>query len=385
MVWKSMLIVCALACLLAPAALAQDDRNPSVAILRYGGTAGETTFSEFGVLDMLEATGIISAEEREHLSARQDLDGENITIFWGDAGWDLAFANLMVDDALGREADVLIALTTPVTRTAVNATLDLDDPPAVLFASVFNPIEAGIADSLCEKPAHVTGSVVEAPYARTLSLLQEQNGDLSSIGILFSSGEITGIAGAEALESLAEELGLSVSQAAVNNLSDFPVASQSLADDAVDAIIAPIDAVTAQALPVISGIANENGIPVVYPILGAVYHGTTFGVGMTSHYQQGLHLGRLLTAQLSGELDTAATGLAVFIGQSHSVNLDAAAEQGIGIAQELIDSADIIIQNGEATQSEAFIAAYELHSQDYLQSAEAQAEAAAALAELQCA
>lgn len=384
MLMKTVLVLCALATLLAPAGLAQDDMNPSVAILRYGGTAGETTFSEYGVLDMLEATGLISAEERQHLSTRQDLEGEHINIFWGDAGWDLAFANLMVDDALGREADVLITMTTPVTRAAVNATLDLDDRPPVLFASVFNPAEAGIAESECEKPDHVTGSVIEAPYERTLSLLQAQNANLGSIGILFSSGEITGIAGAEALEQLAEGLGISVSQAAVNNLSDFPVAAQSLADDAVDAIIAPIDAVTAQALPVISGIANENGVPVVYPILGAVYHGTTFGVGMTSHYQQGLHLGRLLTAQLSGDLDIATTGLAVYTGESYSVNLDAASEQGLSIAQELIDSADIVIQDGEATQSEAFIAAYQLHSQEYLQSAEAQAEAAAALAALQC-
>ena len=365
-------------------AYGQDSDSPTVAILRYGGAPGETTFSEFGVLEILQADGFITAEERAALDTRQDLEGEHINIFWGDAGWDLATVNLMVDDALGREADAVITVTTPVTRAALNATLDMDEPPALLFASVFNPAESGIAAAACDKPAHATGSVIEAPYARALEVLQTQNPDLSAIGILFSTGETTGVAGAELVAQLAEDMGISVTQAAVNSLADFPLAAQSLADDMVDAIIAPIDAVTAQALPVISSIANESGIPVVYPILGSVYHGTTFGVGMTSHYAQGLHLGRLLAARLRGELDIAATGLAVYTGDAHSVNLDAAAEQVIDIAQTLIDSAHIVIENGEASQSEAFTAAYAIQSQAALQSEEARAAAAEFMASLAC-
>ena len=371
-------------CLLSFIGLAHADDNTLVAILRYGGTDGETTYSEYGVLEMLQAAGLINAEEREQLDTRSDVDGEHISIFWGDAAWDLANANLMVDDALGRGADVLITLTTPVTRTAINATADMDEPPGILFASVFNPAEAGIAQSACEKPDHVSGSVIQAPYERLLSLLQTQNPELSGIGVLFSSGEITGSSGADEIAALAEDLGISVSEAAVNNLADFPVAAQSLADSDVDAIVAPIDAVTAQALPVIAGIANESGIPVVYPVLGAVYHGTTFGVGIRSHYDQGLNLGRLLTAYLAGDLDLAATGLSVYTGESHSVNLDAAAAQDISISQELIDTADIVIQDGQASQSADFVAAYESRSMEDLQSDEAQAEAADFIASLQC-
>ena len=358
--------------------------NPTIAILRYGGTANETTFSELGVLDILQAAGAISAAERDLLDQRIDLEGEHINIFWGDAGWDLALANLMIDDALGREADALIALTTPVARAAANATADMDDPPPVLFASVFSPTDAGIAESTCEKPANITGSVIVAPYQRTLALLGEQNPDIVSIGVLSSSSEISGVAGGDEVEALAQERGWNVKRLAVNALSDFPLAAQSLADDLVDAIVAPIDAVTAQALPVLSGIANESGIPFVYPILGSVYHGATFGLGFMEHYEQGLHLGRLLTGYLAGELDVAATGIRSFMGEGHSVNLDAAAEQDLSIAQALIDSAEIVIQDGVATTSEAFNAAYQTHSQDHLRSAEAQAEAAAFMASLQC-
>ena len=381
---KKLLLLLLIASLCGGLALAQAGENPTVAILRYGGTADETTFSEYGVLDMLQAEGFITAEERQSLDTRQDLEGANITIFWGDAGWDLATANLMVDDALGREADVLITLTTPVTRAALNATADLDEPPPLLFASVFNPLEAGIAQPVCDKPAHATGSEIRAPYERALAVLMEQIPNLSVIGVISSSSEISGITGAAQISALAEAQGIEVERTAVIGLPDFPLAARSLADAAVDAIIAPIDAVTAQALPVISEIANENGIPFLYPVLGAVYHGATFGVGFMEHYAQGLHLGRLVTGTLSGELDTAATGIRVFSGESYSVNLDAAAEQGIEIAADLIEGADIVVSAGEDSKSEAFDAAYAVHSQEYLRSDEAREAASAAIDSLNC-
>ncbi len=378
----TILIITAAACI-APVA-AQEGDNPTLAILRYGGTDAETTFSEYGVLDMLQAEGYISAEERQTLDTREDLEGAYVNIFWGDAGWDLATANLMVDDALGRDADVLITVTTPVTRAALNATADMDEPPPLLFASVFNPLEAGIAQPVCDKPAHATGSEIRAPYERALAVLMEQNPNLSVIGVISSSSEISGITGAAQISALAEARGIEVERTAVISLPDFPLAARSLADAAVDAIIAPIDAVTAQALPVISEIANENGIPFLYPVLGAVYHGATFGVGFMEHYEQGLHLGRLVTGVLNGELDTAQTGIRVFSGDSHSVNLDAADEQGIKIAAALLESADIVISGGEDSKSAAFDEAYRTYSMDELRSAEVMEMGAGAIASLNC-
>ena len=377
----SVLILLALPMLHAAA----DGDAPVVAMLRYGGEPDETTWSEHGVLDMLQAEGYISAEERDGLDLRNDLEGENITIFWGDAGWDLATANLMIDDALGRAATALVTVTTPVTRAAVNATADMDDDaPVVLFASVFSPVESGIFTTACEKPANATGSVIHAPYARALSLLQAQDSDIGSIGVIHSSTEISGIAGAEEISALADDMGLAVEVAAVNAIGDFPAATASLTGKGVDAIVAPIDALTAQALPVVSKVANENGIPFLYPVLGAVYHGATFGVGFLDHYAQGIHLGRLLTRHLAGELDPAATAARVFTGESHSVNLDAAEEQGIDISQALIDSAEIVIQDGVASQSDAFQAAYATLDIAGLRSGEARDAADAIFESLIC-
>ena len=221
----AILIIAAVACITPVAG--QNGDNPTVAVLRYGGTPEETTFSEYGVLDMLQATGMISADERVHLDTRQDLEGENINIFWGDGGWDLALVNLMVDDALGRDADVLIALTTSRWR----ARQPTPHPIWTMRRRCFSlpcsaPQTLASPESSCDKQVNVTGSVIVAPYERTLALLGEQNPDMSSIGILSSSTEISGLLAAIQSRRLAGELGLDVKRLAVNTLSDFPLAAQ---------------------------------------------------------------------------------------------------------------------------------------------------------------
>ena len=365
-------------------AAAQESDKPTVAILRFGGVAEQTTLSEYAVLDALMAEEFISEPERDQLGARQDLEGQRIDIFWGDAGWDLAAANLMVDDALGREADILVTLTTPVTRAALNATEDMDDPPPVLFASVYNPIEGGIASSSCEKPAHATGAELRAPYDRALALMQELVPDLDSVGVIHSVSEISGASGADEIRALAAAQEIEVKTMAVTGFSDFPLAAQGMADSAVEAMIAPIDAVTAQALPIISDIAIENGIPFLYPVLGAIFHGATVGVGTVDHYEQGLHLGRLLISALAGELDTSVTGIRAFTGERHSVNLDAAAAMGVDVPASSIESADVVLREGEASVSDAFRAAYALRGMAWLQSDEARQQARDAIESLRC-
>ena len=361
---------------------AQDEDNPTVAILRYGGAAEETTFSEYGVLDMLQARAIfggrapiagyapgLGGREYRHLLGRRRLGS-------GDR-------QLMVDDALGREADVLITVTTPVTRAALNATADMDEPPPLLFASVFNPLEAGIAQPVCDKPAHATGSEIRAPYERALAVLMEQNPNLSVIGVISSSSEISGITGAAQISALAQAQGIDVERTAVISLPDFPLAARSLADAAVEAIIAPIDAVTAQALPS-SARSQREWHPLSLSGAGRGLSWRYLRRRLHAALRAGLALGRLLTGVLDGELDTATTGIRVFSGESHSVNLDAAAEQGIAIASALINSADIVVSGSEDSQSGAFGAAYALQSQEYLASDEARAAASAAMESLAC-
>ena len=121
-------------------------------------------------------------------------------------------------------------LSTPMTQAAINATSDMDIPPAIIFAAVFNAAAAGIAESACEKPAHVAGAEASTPYEEVLPLLLVQDPDLQTIGTIFNPAEASSVAGAEAIVAAGENLGLNVEQTSVTGMADLRAATQSLAN-----------------------------------------------------------------------------------------------------------------------------------------------------------
>ena len=165
MLKKLFLILILFALLISvPAGLAQDDENPTVAILRFG-ESSDLLPTDIGIFEVLQANGIISSEEftdwytslfwaPNQLGA---FEGENVTILRRDPGEDFAAINLIVDNMLDQDVDVIVAISTPMTQAVVNATWDMEDPPAVLFTAVYDPYAAGIAQSPCIKPDYITG------------------------------------------------------------------------------------------------------------------------------------------------------------------------------------------------------------------------------------
>ena len=336
--------------LLALAGYAQD--IPTVAILRFG--ALETfDVTEGAILDVLESYGYISSEENAALRARQDLMNDKIKIIWGSADFDLASANLMLDSILDADPDALVTITTSVTQLALNATALMDDPPVVLFTSVYNPYEAGILQSSCIKPDHVTGSLSSTPYEEVMSLLLREYPDVGTIGTIFNSQEAAGVVGAAEIARIGAGMGLGVLPAAVTSIDQVNLAAEGLISRGIEAFVMPIDLRTgARALPIIVSLGNEYGIPVFHPILFSVYYGATVSSGFYHYYSQGENVGLLLAGHLRGEIDIATTAINEQTGSAIGVNLDVASQQGMEISQELIDQADVVIANDEATIAE---------------------------------
>ena len=351
---KCLFAVVLFALLLAPLAIAQDAENPTIAILRFGDAMNDDISStENGVLDVLEAFAYISADERATLAGRNSLEGENIGIVWGDAAFDFGNAALAVDSALDQGADVLITLSTPMTQAAINATSDMDNPPAIIFAAVFNAAAAGIAESACEKPAHVAGAEASTPYEEVLPLLLMQDPDLQTIGTIFNPAEASSVAGAEAIVAAGENLGLSVEQASVTGMADLRAATQSLVNKDAAIILLPVDQTTLGGLPAILAVANEYGIPIFHANMQALSVGATVTAGYNLLFEQGIRAGRILVGHLNSDIDIANTAIYSEASMGVGVNLDSAAEQGVEISAELVDLAGRTIEDGARLMSQA--------------------------------
>ena len=306
--------------------------------------------AEHAILLMLKRNGFISGDDFD-LQERGDVESEHLRVFVHDANWELARLNLMVESALDQGADVLVAFTTPVAQAALNATLDMEDPPAVIFASVYYPYEAGLAQAPCIKPDHVTGSQLLPPYAALLSALKQQSPGLTKIGIIFSQDQIAGALGAQAIAELAAAQGLEAAEAGVRGSDELLLAVDSLASKGVEALVLPIDTVTSRGLGNIVGAASELGLPVYYPSLGAIASGAMITRGYYRQADQGLNIGRMLVAHLNGELDIAATAIDALSGDAIGLNLDIADTLDMEITEALVNAADIIIADGQFTLS----------------------------------
>lgn len=320
---------------LATTATAQDDDLPTVAIIRLG-PLPPFQFSTQGTIDILEAYGYV--------------DGENIHITVGDAAMDVPTANLLIDDALDKGADYIVTITTPVSIAAVNATLDMEEPPLILFNTVTDPYAAGIADASCIKPAHVWGSQALPDYAGILPFMWDVNPDIARVGWIYSTSEPNAVASTAIVEPLAEELGLTLVIESVTETAEVSTAAEAVANEGVDAFFIPTDSTVGAGIAAILAIAEEEGIPVFMADSLQVFSGMTVGAGV-SYYQEGVDTGRVLLAHLNGDIDIATTALSKQSGTLIGVNLDTAAAAGVEIPEDFLAMANFIIQDGENTGS----------------------------------
>lgn len=343
MLKKCLLVLFVLALAYAPAAMGQAD-NPTIAMLRFG-PLPNVEITEGAILDVLESYGFISTEENRIFEERRDYEGEHITIYWGDAGFDFPTVNLMLEDALDKEVDVLVTSGATVTQTAVHITSEMDMPTPVLFVST--PYEGGIAaEAACVKPDHVAGVSAALSYEYAFSVLLMQDPDIERVGVIHSLSDAAGRYGAQEIMAAAETLGIATHTAGVVALADLRPAANSLVDAGVGAIMLPLDSITSSGLPVITDIASDIGLPVFFPSFSAIYYGATIGAGSSPMYTNGINLGRILTAHLNGDVDIARLGIGTAGDLYVGVNLESAEAQGVEISEAVMDEAIAVIETG---------------------------------------
>ena len=378
---KKLLLVLLLAGLLLPSAALAADDVPTLAFLRFG-QSPSFRLTDKGVLDVLQAYGFISDDERATLdSGSGDLRGENLNILYRDAGFDLATASLMVEDALDEGADVMITISTQVGMLAANAMREYDDPPVMIFAIVTVPFEVGIAQAPCVKEPNVTGTQMDLNFALVEEVRAAQVPDLEKFGMIIFPNDPTSALAIETLSQYADMMGITMETVSALTPADFPLATQSLVDKGVEAIIIPPSTGSRAGVTAIA--ENAYGIPIFSNILTDVFLGATIGAGFQGWYSEGAIAGRMAAHYMNGDLDIASTGINLTKGFGTAVNLDAADLQGVEIRDEMLTLANFVILGGTGFGEELEIPGVNTFLED-LSPEERMEKDAAFLADLRC-
>ena len=363
---------------LMPLTVAGEDENPTIAFLRYRHSSGSNVTVE-GIWDMFQAYGLVSRSERNALDVEEDIEGEHINVFFSNAGGDLPTANIMVEEALDRGADIMLTISTPVSIIAAKAAQEMDDPPLLFFSLVSTPYSGGIASTPCVKPDYIAGTHVRQPYELIVPLVQVQNPEITKIGTFVNEAESNSRDGSAHITEAAEALGLEVEVAAIVEAADIPLATQSLLDKGVEAIVYAGAYLESFGVSAMASVTTDYGVPTFGPPQQmAVERGGTVGAGFKDYYREGVIVARMVIGHINGTLDVSTIGINSTPSLGVAVNLDAAAEANIEISDELLAMAEIVIEDGVPTDTT------ETPSLPEMSLEERMAEDAAFLAELEC-
>ncbi|MCY3979374.1 MAG: ABC transporter substrate binding protein [Chloroflexi bacterium] len=345
----AVLMLTLISLLFSSTAIAQEDDKPTIAWLKWGDSSN-VALAEKAIKDMLQAYGLINAEERALLDDERSIDGERLNVIYGDSLFDRMEANAIIDEALDKDADVFLTFTTQMTQIVYYAIHEFIDPPKLIFTVTSGPYITGVADSSCVKPDFVIGTVPVTDYEDIVPLLRMQNPDMKAAGAIWSPQQRASEVGVSRIKAIAGALDppLTIVDETIIVTPDLYQAVQNLADRGAEAIIIPI--FTFQGFSLLLSLSYDYGLPVLFSAPQNAYRGGTIGGGFFGLYKQGLIAGNMLVSYLNGDIDISATSIYESDDFAFAVNLDAADLQDVEISQALLDGAAYIVENGETEQ-----------------------------------
>jgi len=223
------------------------------------GTEETTTKFKIGVIQWAEHpalddahTGLVDGLESLGLT-------EEVELIHKLANGEASNANMIISQFVDEGVDLIYAIATPAAQTAVSGTQDLEIP--IVFNAVTDAVVAGLVVSNEAPGGRVTGVSDMAPIDKQLALIKEFIPSVSTVGVLYNTGEDNSVHQINLIEDLIRNHGMSLHVQGISGPQEIALATEDLVSKS-DAIYIITDNTVADAAPQVVGIANEQNIPV---------------------------------------------------------------------------------------------------------------------------
>lgn len=169
----------------------------------------------------------------------------------------------LVNDLIRQKVDVLVVLSTATTVAARNATSTIP----IVFASVFDPVAAGIVPSLARPGGNITGSAIgvgEDFGGKWVELLKEAVPGMSRAAVLWNPANQSSAQSARAIQGAARALNVELDLFESGNAASLDRALNAIAASRAEGlIIAPDPHFTTNRTKVVRFAASRR-LPAVY-------------------------------------------------------------------------------------------------------------------------
>ncbi len=240
--------------------------------------------------------------------------------------------------------DIVVGIATPAAQALAQV---IKDKP-VVFGAVTDPKAAGLLSNYDKtEETNICGVSDLNPQQLQLetffSIVKPK-----SLGMIYTSSEANGVVQMELAKEVCESNGVTFVAAAVSNSSEVKMAAQSIIDR-VDAMYVAIDNTVVSAVPSVSEVCAKAGIPLFNTDTTSSEEIDFLMSWGFNYYTVGVETGKVIERIINGE-DPTQIGSIFFDDPAQFelwFNLDVAAKLGITIDQKLLDSAAVLIKDGQ--------------------------------------
>jgi len=279
---------------------------------------------------------------------QDELAASKITVEYDiqNANGDINTAASIANKFQTEKVALAIGVATPTAQALVNT---LKGTP-VIFSAVTDPVKAGLVTSLKKGGKTGTGASDMTPVKQQIELLLKIK-KIKRLGHVYTSSEENAVVLAAVVKQACKELGLEYVETTVSKSAEVKQAVQSIIRR-VDALYISTDNTVVSAMSSVAEVAMKGKVPIMsadpssaenYPVLAA------WGF---DYYKMGRVTGKMAIEILKGKkpeqmptrfmTNTADIDLLV--------NLDVAKKLGLTIPQDVVKSANKIVENGKLTR-----------------------------------
>jgi len=162
------------------------------------------------------------------------VDGKNVTIVARYANSDVTQLPVLLDQLIALPVDVIV-----VTPKAVQVARKRIATIPIVCPDMGNPIRDGLVASLAHPGGNLTGGYAldTETNAKRLELMIEIAPGAKTVGVMFDGNDVSLVANAKALRSLAQTVGVSVRTFAVRDWNEIQAAFSAIERDRLQALM----------------------------------------------------------------------------------------------------------------------------------------------------
>lgn len=299
------------------------------------GVAMETPV-DIGIIQLMEHPALDASREGfvAALAEAGYTDGDKINIELQNAQGDQSNLKTISQKFVSDGKDLILAIATPAAQAIATETTDIP----ILVTAVTDPAESGLVEANDAPNCNISGTSDLTPVAEQIDLLTKILPDAKKITIMYCSGEQNSLIQADMAEEAAKALGLEVERKTVTSTNDVAQVTESVLGTC-DAVYIPTDNVLASSMPLVTGITNPAGLPVIVGETGMVNGGGLASVAIDYN-----DLGKLtgkMAAQLIEGADIKTMPIQYAENPELVINETAAAELGITIPDDIKATATV--------------------------------------------